>query len=175
MKTEKIVKELVRRGLEYRGEITKEQALESGMITKGEIEYACKEYGCESLLYFAKRVAPEDGKVGDSGTDCKDILITVDTTNDDGRSHYVMTDSWFIPYLYSSEHPDGVWSLEIGEDCKIMSCSHRCGCLSTTGWSFNEYWKYGYNSDYICNSFDAVAGNRGTMGFLPETCKPVER
>ena len=175
MKTEKIVKELVRRGLEFRGEITKEQALELKLISNAEIEYACKKYECENLLYFAKRVAPENGKIGDSGTDCKDILITVDTTNDDSRSHYVMKDSWFIPYLYSEEHPEGVWSLEVGEDCKIKNCSHHCGCTSTTAYSFNKYWKYGYNYDNICNSFDAVAGNKGTMGFLSETCTPIER
>lgn len=171
MKTEKIVKELIRRGLEFRGELTKEQALQLPGFHKTNIEYAYSGE-CERMMYFAKRTAPENGKIGDAGTDCKDILIFVDNTNDDTNCHYVLEHIWHIPEMYSKENPDGVDRLELDEDCHITYCSHICGCCSETGWHFDETWHPAYSEDFI-NAFDCIADNKNKMGFLPETCKPL--
>lgn len=172
METGKIVKELARRGLVFRGELSLDEALKLPGFSKGEIGYNFKYGGCNALLYFAKRQAPENGKLGDAGTECKDILITKDETDDDTKCHSVMEHHWFIPKMISEENPDGVYSLEINDDCYITSCSHVCGCCSSTGWSFDEWWQY--SQEESKNAFDCVSGCKVSFGFLPETCMPVK-
>lgn len=172
MEKSKIISELVRRGLEFRGEIKEEEALQLPGFKSGDIKYAYKHYKCDTLLYFAMRKAPDNGKLGDPKTDCKDILITVDYENNDAKVHYCLEHCWFIPAMLSEENPYGVYSLELGPDCRIKSCSHNCGCCSSTGWSFDEFWDL-YDSKTM-NAFDAVADAKTLLGFLPETCTPYK-
>ena len=172
MKTEKIVKELERRGLEFRGELNLEEALKLPGFHKGEIEYKYK-YMCKSMLYFALRRAPENGKIGDAKTSCKDILISVDEFGDDTKGHSILEHHWHIPEMYSKENPDGVYDLELDDDCHIIYCSHICGCCSSTGWHFDEWWFPLYSTDSI-NAFDCVADCKKSFGFLPETCTPLK-
>lgn len=172
MKSEKIVKELIRRGLEFRGELSLDEALKLPGFRKGDIEYEYK-YRCKSMLYFALRKAPENGKVGDAKTDCKDILISVDESEDDAKCHSVLEHIWHIPEMESKENPDGVYSLELDDDCHINFCSHICGCCSSTGWYFDEWWFLSYSEESI-NAFDCVAGCKNSFGFLPETCTPLK-
>lgn len=173
MNTQKIVKELVRRGLEFRGEITLEKVKAFKNFNKEELEYGCKAYNCETYLYFAMRKEPEGGQVGNTGTNCKDILITVDNTNDDACVHLVCTDSWFIPEMRSEINPNGVWSLEVCKDCRIKQCSHAVGCISYTSWHFDEYWNLQYKQGETVNAFDTIANTFHSYGFLPETCKKL--
>lgn len=168
----KIINELVRRGLEFRGEITMEEALQLPGFSETSIKSACNLYSCETLLYFAMRKAPVNGKIGDPKTDCKDILITVDHDNDDSKVHYCLEHCWYIPVMMSDENPHGVYSLELGPDCRINYCSHSCGCCSSTGWSFDEYWDI--SDTHTMNAFDAVAETKTSLGFLPETCTPYK-
>lgn len=173
MKSEKIVKELTRRGLEFRGELNLDEALKLPGFYKDEIEYRFKYCGCKSMMFFALRRAPKNGKVGDAKTECKDILIEVDETDDDTISHSVLEHSWFIPEMASKENPDGVYDLELDEDCHIKSCSHICGCCSSTNWHFDEWWTLQYTADSI-NAFDCVADCEKSFGFLPKICTPVK-
>ena len=50
MKSEKIVKELTRRGLEFRGELNLDECLKLPGFHKGEIGYEFKYGGCELQL-----------------------------------------------------------------------------------------------------------------------------
>ena len=168
MEKTKIVKELERRGLQFRGEITMQEALEIPGFSKGSVQYYAhyidwnKKYEKENTyLYFALRKAPEGAKLGDAGTECKDILIVVDNENKDEKIHHILETGWHIPAR------EDVTYLEVGEDCRIELCSHICGCNSETGYSFDETWDNGRNA------FDAVAGVKEGLGFLPETCEPV--
>lgn len=173
MNSEKIIRELTRRGLEFRGELTLDECLKLPGFSKGEIGYEFKYCGCKAMMFFALRKAPENGKVGDAKTECKDILIRVDETDDDAISHSVLEYHWSIPEMVSKENQDGVYSLELDEDCHITSCSHICGCCVSGGWHFDEWWTIPYY-DVIENAFDCIAGCKKSFGFLPETCTPVK-
>lgn len=173
MKSTKIIRELERRGLEFRGEYSAENAKSLNIASNGELDYSKNYEGINSFLFFAKRKAQEGCKVGDAGTECEDILISVDETDDDTKCHKVYKHSWFVPEMYSEEKPDGVYSLELDDDCHIIYCSHICGCCSTTGYHLDEVMQW-TEEDTPKTAFDAIASTNinERLDLLLETCTP---
>ncbi len=173
MESMKIIKELERRGLQFRGEYPIDYVHNLNVMSDSAIGYEKDYKHCKSFLLFAKRIPKEGCKVGDAGTDCSDILISVDETNDDTICHMIYTHDWFIPEVISEGHPDGVSHLSLDYDCHILSCSHSCGCCTSTGYHFDEISQW-TKDDKPMTAFDAVADVpcKDYLDLLPETCTP---
>ena len=97
MNGNKIIKELARRGLEYRGEN-------------------------DGMLQFALRRAPEGKAVGESGTMCSDISIEIDMTDNDSYCHRVVAVNWCIPSLDSGSYVELDEDLHILYSRRTCSC-----------------------------------------------------